>query len=185
MGSALTGAPLSFVLLFCFFSFLFGAFSAVFSEGCRAIFAALRLLPNGDGAKRPFSAHCSFRVKKEQKEEETPCKRQSGITARSVIGYFLYDLFFWISLSCLYMLFIYAVNRGVFRLYSFFFAVLGFFFFRKTASRFFARPLLLLLSWLFSLLGLFLRFFPWLLFIFFRRSIRKKRKKLDESQEMV
>lgn len=184
MGHALMGAPLSFVLLFSLFSFLFGVLLAVFSEGYRAVFSALHLFSLEGGVLRtPLSSLCPLRNGK----KKTPASKKSrkGRPSLSVIGCFLYDLSLWVLLASFYMIFLYAANNGIFRFYSLLFTVLGFFLLRKMASRLFFRPLLFLLSWLFSALGLLLRLPLWLSLRFFRFVARKKRKMLDEKCEMV
>ena len=183
MGHALMGAPLSFVLLFCLFSFLFGVLLAAFSEGYRAAFAALHLFPLDGGVRTPLSSLCPLRNGK----KKTPAskKTRTGRPSLSVIGCFLYDLSLWVLLASFYMIFLYAANNGIFRFYSLLFTVLGFFLLRDMASRLFFRPLLFLLSWLFSASGLLLRLPLWLSLRFFRFVTRKKRKMLDEKCEMV
>lgn len=183
MGHALMGAPLSFVLLFCLFSFLFGVLLAAFSEGYRAVFAAFHLFPLDGGVRTPLSSLCPLHSgKKEAPASKKTRKRRLSL---SVIGCFLYDLSLWILLSSFYMIFLYAANNGIFRFYSLLFTVLGFFLLRSMASHLLFRPLLFLLSWLVSALGLLLRLPVWLSLRFFRFMARKKRKKLDEKCEMV
>lgn len=107
-------APLYTDLLFCFFSLLFGGFSAVFKECMHAIFLAFRLLSDEKKTKR-----VPFHVK---------------------VGYFFYDFSLFTALASLYMVFLYFVNEGAFRFYSVLLCILGFFLFDPVA-RLFARPI--------------------------------------------
>ena len=180
---ALTGVPLSRVLLFCLFSLCFGMLLAVLIEGVRAFLTALRLLPGGEiSPPRPTSL-CPLRVRKEKKEQKTEKKRKYSV--RELVGCFVFDVVSFVMASVLYLIFLFAENGGAFRFYSMALAVCGFFLFRGVAVRFLARPLLYVLSWTFSVLGLFLRFLPWLFLFVFRRLSEKKEKQLDEKEQMV
>ena len=178
---ALTGTPLSLALLFCLFSFFFGVFCVFFTEGLRALFMALRLLPSDEERWWRICALCRIL----EKRQESTKKTKGKIAPLHFVGFLLYDLLFWISLSAFYTIFLYAANGGSFRLYSLALVLCGFLLFKRTVARFFARPLFLLVSFVISLVGLALRFPTWLILFFFRYLPRKKPKQLDESAEIV
>ena len=148
------GAPLREDLLFCLFSLLFGGAASLFAECLRTVFTALRLL-----SRRGQEPPPPLRVK---------------------IGFFLYDTLLFPSMASFYMIFLYFVNEGVFRVYSLLLCVLGFLLFAPLA-RLIACPLHSVLSWIIRLLCTPVRIFR----RFFMRGAEKKHKRLDEKGEMV
>ena len=137
-------------LFFCFFSFLFGGALLFLRELLRGMLSALHLLP-------PV-------LSSDKRKAE---KRYFG-------GYLLFDLSFFIFGSAAYMIFLFAVHNGVFRMYSLFLLCAGGYLARGPAFRFGARPVCFLLSRI---------LLPFRLL--FRKCRRKKAKKLDETEEMV
>lgn len=155
---ALTGTSLSLALLFCLWSFLFGLFASLLAAGVRAIFLSLRLLSDE--------------------------KRESKISFRAALGFFLYDVIVAILLSCAYLIFLYVANGGIFRLHSLLLAVCGFFLFFPVARCFF-RPFQYLLSGVLAMLARIFCF-PIRIFLhFWGRISRKKIKRLDEKGKIV
>ena len=160
---------LSSVLLFCLFSFLFGVFAAFFFQVCYAIFAALRWLPYGQ---------------KGSKEKDEKPSAAGTVKKRYVFGYFFFDTSSLVIIAALYLIFLYAVNEGVFRLYSLLLALCGGILFFRPA-RFAAYPLFCLLDRTVSVLVSLARLPAALL----RRLLQKRKKKtrevLDETGKMV
>ena len=84
------------------------------------------------------------------------------------------DLLFFVFGSAAYMVFLFAVHDGVFRVYSLALLCAGGFLLRGLAFRFGARPVCFLLD------RVFLPFR-----MLFRKCRRKKAKQLDETKQMV
>ncbi len=181
---ALMGTPLSLLLLFCLFSFLFGVFAVLYTEALRALFTASGLLPSKESRRHRISSLCRMRAQGKAKPPKAEAKKEKP-SPLHVVGYLLYDLLFWLSLSVFYAVFLYEANGGIFRLYSLLLDLCGFLLFKGLAVRLFARPFFLVLSFALSFVGLFLRFPLWSFLAFFRRATRKKPKQLDENAEMV
>ena len=99
-------------------------------------------------------------------------------TRRFILGYLVLDLSFFLLFAVFYLLFLFFVHGGVFRLYSLLFAALGAFAFRRVARALVARPSFLLLSLPFSLLSA-------LFSCIFALLQRKKPKQLDETDKIV
>lgn len=145
----MTGATFAHALLFCLFSFLFGVGTAVFRALLYAVLAAVRLLPSP--------------IEREKK----------GNRVLLFFGYLLFDISFFVFTACAYMIFLYAVNDGIFRVYSLLFVLLSVCLLWQITDRLVNRPLFRLLSLPIGLLEkLFRRLRPHLA----RLSKRSKRK---------
>ena len=164
MGGREVNAPLPTHLLFCLYSFLFGAVAASAAALLRSVLSALCLLPR-EAVGYP-RLHALFRIRTEKKGKRS-----------FTLGYFLYDLLAGVGFFALYMLFLYAHNSGAFRLYSLLLSFLGLLLFRKPALRILSLP--------FALLGALLRLLPWGFFMLFKRMFGKGGKKLDERANIV
>lgn len=129
----MTGASLGHALLFCLFSFLFGAGTVILRAVLFASLAALRLLPDP----------------------------RTRVTERNRVllffGYLLFDLSFFIIASSSYTVFLYVANGGVLRLYSILLALLAHLLLFRFAERVVTRPLYRLLSMPITLFGRLLR----------------------------
>lgn len=190
-------------LLFCLFSFLFGVGAALLHAALCGTLAAFRLLPplTGRGKREP-RAPIAPRTAKDATVEaraETPPRQAPGAKTeksresaeaiarsgvkpkkerRFFLGYLLLDLSFFLLFAVCYLLFLFLVHGGIFRLYSLALAALGAWAFRRAARTLVARPVYWLLSLPVRLLA-----------AAFSRVLafcrRKKPKQLDETDKIV
>ena len=135
-------------LFFCLFSVLFGVGAAFFHGLLHGTFSAFRILP-------PLDA-----VEKKKKY---------------IFGYLFFDLFFCLTVSSAYMIFLFAAHNGVFRVYSLLLACGGAYLLRHAARRFCFYPAFFLFARALRWISLPIR---WLL----RKCTRKNKKKLDEAE---
>lgn len=98
--------------LFCLYSLAFGVVLCVLRAVMGAIFVFFSLLPKGKNAPA---------------------------TLRYAPGYFLWDVLFFTLSAILYLVFLFATAGGVFRLYSFLLAFLGFLLFYPMGNFIFLR----------------------------------------------
>lgn len=173
---------LTSLLLFCLFSFLFGIASAFFVAWYRAVFSALRLLP------RTSQAMCDVpkedtpnNTQKAKKMHASPKPRKKR---KYIVGYFLFDLSATLLLAVAYLLFLYAVNGGTFRLFSLLLAALGGVAACRIAT-WSALPLYVTLFLLASLPRKLICFVLTPLRVLFRRHTKKTHNPLDETEKIV
>ncbi len=112
-------------------------------------------------------------------------KRAPGCPMPFFFGYLAFDLSFFVLGGAAYMVFLYAENGGIFRLYALLLTVCGFLALRPAVLRFLARPLFCALSFLFFLARFLFTLFLFPLVASRFRFERKSRKRLDEETKMV
>lgn len=187
---------LSSSLLFCLFSFLFGGLSFMFRECQRGAFCALRLLPRpcepktlfrrrGSEGKIPPSCetdgqkdHPSETRKNKKSRRKHPHQNEKTC----FFGYLLFDLSFFVLFGICYMLFLYAENEGIFRVYAFLLTALGFGLTRHLIKNKIAAYVFAVLSLPFFFLGAVISFFRRVFLRFVRlfcRARKKDTQKLD------
>lgn len=92
-----------------------------------------------------------------------------------IFGYLFFDLFFCLTVSSAYMIFLFAVHNGVFRVYSLLLACGGAYLLRHAARRFCFYPVFFLFD-----RGMGVFFYP--IRALLRKCTRKNAKKLDEAE---
>ena len=123
--------------------------AAIFYGGLWGLFSALRVLPPLDSEGKREKKH--------------------------LVGYFFFDLLFCLTTGAAYMLFLFALHNGIFRVYSLLLAFCGAYLLRHAVRRFFASPVFFLFD---RVMGVF--FYP--IRTLLRKCTRKNAKKLDEAE---